>query len=71
MEEFWYIAIIRDTRVIPVVGPLPSRERADAVSARAKRLAYEIDAFTWFDRWATIRTASGNHRGVLDDRLGI
>lgn len=71
MNQFWYVAIVRDTRLIPVVGPFPTREQADAVSAKAKRLAYDIDGFTWFDRWATIRTAAGKHRGILNDRLGI
>ena len=71
MNQFWYVAIVRDTRLIPIVGPLPTREQADAVSAKAKRLANDIDAFTWFDRWAAIRTASGKHRGDLNHRLGI
>jgi len=71
MNQYWYLAIVRGKRLVPVVGPFPTRERADAVSAKAKRLAYSIAPFTWFDHWATIRTATGKHRGVLNDRLGI
>jgi len=47
MNQYWYVAIVRDTRLIPVVGPLPTREQTDAVAAKAKRVAYDIDAFTW------------------------
>jgi hypothetical protein len=71
MKQYWYIAIVRHKRLVPVAGPFPTRGQADAVSAKAKRLAYDIAPFTWFDHWATIRTAAGKHRGVLNGRLGI
>ena len=71
MNQYWYIAIVRDKRLVPVAGPFPTRGQADAISTKAKRLAYDIAPFTWFDHWATIRTATGKHRGILNDRLGI
>ena len=71
MTQYWYLAIVRGKRLVPIAGPFPTREQADNISTKAKRLAYDIDGSTWFDHWATIRTATGNAQGVLNDRLDL
>jgi hypothetical protein len=71
-EQKFYVTMLRDSRVARLAGPFDTKEQAEAMVARAREVANEVDSRSAFDAFGVSGITSTEHRpGTLNERLGI
>ena len=77
MNGGFYVSMIREAgtkaqRVALLAGPFDTHDEALALVDRATNLAFEVDPWSGFDAFGTVRMKDEYRKpGVLNARLGI
>lgn len=65
----WYLVLTRGDAKCLALGPFHNSADCDSWLDVAKKVALEVDPFTWFDTWATVQVRVPVGRALPDGKL--
>lgn len=66
----YYVTVVDGRRASFLYGPLPSHQEALDMVARVRKIAYEVDPYSWFYAFGTARADDGySEPGLLNERV--
>lgn len=66
-EGHYYVSAQRDVRTALLLGPFGTHAEALAVVRHAELVAQQVDPWSAFDAFGTVRMADGTRQGLLNN----